>query len=221
MSAARQSNTGTPKGIDHWVRQQRPSDEDEARLELWCLAMEGASCVATWPWQEVRTDGIAWAERVSETATHDADGRGRGSRYELRLVCGDRTTTMTHLYRAVAVRAEDEGSTPIDGSRDSLVVALMRSLERSTSQVIEMSRVAMDGQRHAMLLLAQSFEHNRALMASNLEQHASKLEAEEAAARVLNQGAPKSEAFDQMLKLAMPMLVAHLQGQGGGTPPEH
>jgi hypothetical protein len=167
-------HTGTAKGIATWLRNCRI--DDESSFELAALEMNGAQTVASWTRDEVTPDPNEWCGRVDILATQDAEGRGSTTRYELRHVKADRVVGVSMLRRVVVASIDGEG---FDGSNPKdIIKQLASAAERAQSQVIEMSRAAMESQRGAMQLLRDAYQLLGAMQVTSLEQHARLLEVE-------------------------------------------
>jgi len=162
-------STGTPKGIETWLRSQRL--EPGSIFSLAVQSLEGSEIVGSWEASLVAAGVEAWTCEVCELATHDAEGRGQTTRYALRHDRDDKNRGMTSLRRVV-VDDDDRDRLSFDGTNAGLVSKLLASLERAQSQVIEASKGAVEAQRASMALLTASYGMLGQLQIQNAGLHA-------------------------------------------------
>jgi len=180
-------STGTPKGIETWLRSQRI--EPGSIFTLVVQSLEGSETVGSWEASIVAAGVEAWTCEVCELASEDAEGRGQTTRYALRHERDEKIRGMTALRRIV-VDDDDRDRLSFDGTNAGLVSKLLASLERAQSQVIEASKGAVEAQRASMALLTASYGmlgqlqiQNAGLHAQTIDLRASVAEAQPAPAQ--------------------------------------
>lgn len=162
----------SPQQVKGWLRQTRPSETSS--IALYCEDIAGGALVCEWLPSDLG-DVDEWAASVCELAKGDAHARGASQRYTLRHLRDDRLRGQTWLRIVVRKTKEeeaDEGSgAAYDGSVVSILSQLQRSNDRAQAQLLEMAKMSIEGQKAALALLGQCYQHIGQLQARNAELH--------------------------------------------------
>jgi hypothetical protein len=185
-------SSGTPKGLEQWLR--TITWRDESSIELHVLTMEGSELVTSWTREQVTAVPLEWGEQAIQLADADAEGRGQTTRYQFRHVREGRVAGATIIRRVVAI---EEKADNFDGTASGLVGKMLGALDKAYSQVLTSAQTATQAQEKSLALLGQSYG-----MVQRLQ-----LELDEARAE-LRKGAPavssKPDIVDTMVREMAP-----------------
>lgn len=162
----------SPQQVKGWVRNTRPNEA--STIALYCEDIGGGALVCEWNLADL-ADVDEWAASVCELAKGDAHARGASQRYTLRHMRDDRLRGQTWLRIVVRKTKEEEadereGAT-YDGSVVSILSQLQRSNDRAQAQLLQMAQMSIEGQKAALALLGQCYQHIGQLQARNAELH--------------------------------------------------
>lgn len=162
----------SPQQVKAWLRQTRPSEA--STISLMCEDIAGGALVCEWELADL-ADADEWSTSVCDLARADAHARGSSQRYTLRHMRDDRLRGQTWLRIVVRKSKEEEADerdgASYDGSVVSILSQLQRSNDRAQAQLLEMAKMSIEGQKAALALLGQCYQHIGQLQARNAELH--------------------------------------------------